>query len=46
MPIWGSLFRLVAEASGILGSEIEGSEKDAQKHMVAVANYLKTIQEK
>jgi mono/diheme cytochrome c family protein len=46
MPIWGSLFRLVAEASGILTSDIEGSEKDAQKHMVAVAKYLKTIQEK
>ena len=46
MPIWGSLFRFVAEASGILTSDIEDSEKDAQKHIVAIAKYLKTIQEK
>jgi hypothetical protein len=36
----------VAEASGILTSDIEDSEKDAQKHIVAIAKYLKTIQEK
>jgi hypothetical protein len=36
----------VAEAFCILTSDIEGSEKDAQKHIVAVAKYLKTIQEK
>ena len=46
MPIWGSLFRFVAEASGILTSDIEDSEKDAQKHIIAIAKYLKTIQEK
>jgi mono/diheme cytochrome c family protein len=46
MPIWGSLFRFVAEASGILSSDIEDTEKDAQKHILAVAKYLETIQEK
>jgi mono/diheme cytochrome c family protein len=46
MPIWGSLFRFVAEASGILSSDIEDTEKDAQKHIFAVAKYLETIQEK
>jgi mono/diheme cytochrome c family protein len=46
MPIWGSLFRYVAEASGILSSDIEDTEKDAQKHILAVAKYLETIQEK
>jgi mono/diheme cytochrome c family protein len=46
MPIWGSLFRFVAEASGILSSNIEDTEKDAQKHILAVAKYLETIQEK
>jgi len=46
MPIWGSLFRFVAEASGTLTFDTEDSEKDAQKHIVAVANYLKSIQEK
>jgi mono/diheme cytochrome c family protein len=46
MPIWGSLFRLVAELSGILQSDIENSEKDAQNHILAIAKYLKTIQEK
>ena len=33
MPIWGSLFRFVAELSGILQSDIEDSEKDAQNHI-------------
>lgn len=46
MPIWGSLFRFVAEASGILSSDIEDTEKDAQKHILAVAKYLESIQEK
>ena len=46
MPIWGSLFRFVAEASGILSSDMEDTEKDAQKHLLAVAKYLETIQEK
>jgi mono/diheme cytochrome c family protein len=46
MPIWGSLFRFVAELSGILQSDIEDSEKDAQKHIQAIAKYLETIQEK
>jgi mono/diheme cytochrome c family protein len=46
MPIWGSLFRYVAEASGILSSNMEDSEKDAQKHILGVAKYLETIQEK
>jgi mono/diheme cytochrome c family protein len=46
MPIWGSLFRFVGEASGILSSNIEDTEKDAQKHILAVAKYLETIQEK
>ena len=46
MPIWGSLFRFVAELSGILQSDIEDSEKDAQNHIVAIAKYLETIQEK
>jgi mono/diheme cytochrome c family protein len=46
MPIWGSLFRYVAEASGILTSDIEDSEKDAQKHILAIAKYLQSIQEK
>jgi mono/diheme cytochrome c family protein len=46
MPIWGSLFRFVAELSGILQSDIEDSEKDAQNHIKAIAKYLETIQEK
>jgi mono/diheme cytochrome c family protein len=46
MPIWGSLFRFVAEASGVLTSDIEDSEKDAQKHILAITKYLETIQEK
>src|SRR5689334_23289739 len=46
MPIWGSLFRFVAEASGILSSDTEDTEKAAQKHILAVAKYLETIQEK
>jgi hypothetical protein len=46
MPIWGSLFRFVAELSGILQSDIEDSEKDAQNHIRAIAKYLETIQEK
>jgi mono/diheme cytochrome c family protein len=46
MPIWGSLFRYVAEASGILSSDIEDTEKDARRHILAVAKYLETIQEK
>jgi len=46
MPIWGSLFRFVAELSGILQSDIEDSEKDAQDHIQDIAKYLETIQEK
>src|SRR5262245_4325638 len=46
MPIWGSLFRFVAELSGILQSDIEDSEKDAQDHVQDIAKYLETIQEK
>jgi len=46
MPIWGSLFRFIAELSGILQSDIEDSEKDAQNHIMAIAKYLETIQEK
>jgi mono/diheme cytochrome c family protein len=45
MPIWGNLFRFVAEASGILASNLEDTEKDAQKHIFAIAKYLETIQE-
>jgi mono/diheme cytochrome c family protein len=46
MPIWGSLFRFVAELSGILQSDTKDSEKDAQKHILAIAKYLETIQER
>src|SRR5262245_46968696 len=46
MPIWGSLFRFIAEASGILSSDMEDTEKDAQTHILAVTKYLETVQER
>jgi mono/diheme cytochrome c family protein len=46
MPVWGSLFRLVAELSGILEPDTKDTEKDAQKRMLAIAKYLETIQGK
>jgi mono/diheme cytochrome c family protein len=46
MPIWGSLFRFIAQLSGALASDTEGVEKEAQKHIAALVKYLETIQDK
>lgn len=46
MPIWGSLFRFVAELTGALGSDTKRAEKEAQEHIAALVKYLETIQDK
>jgi mono/diheme cytochrome c family protein len=46
MPVWGSLFRLIAEVSDALASDEEGIEKKAQERITLLVKYLQTIQEK
>jgi hypothetical protein len=46
MPVWGSLFRLIAEVSGTLASDEEGIEKKAQERITLLVKYLQTIQDK
>jgi mono/diheme cytochrome c family protein len=46
MPVWGSLFRLIAEVSDTLVSDEEGIEKKAQERITFLVKYLQTIQDK
>jgi mono/diheme cytochrome c family protein len=46
MPIWGSLFRYIAEVSDTLASDEPGIEKKAQERISLIVKYLQTIQDK
>lgn len=46
MPVWGSLFRLIAEVSDMLASDEQGIEKKAQERITLLVKYLQTIQDK
>jgi mono/diheme cytochrome c family protein len=46
MPVWGSLFRYIAEVSDTLASDEEGIEKKAQERITMLIKYLETIQDK
>jgi hypothetical protein len=46
MPVWGSLFRYIAEVSDTLASDEAGIEKKAQERITLLVKYLHTIQEK
>jgi mono/diheme cytochrome c family protein len=46
MPVWGSLFRYIAEVSDTLASDEAGIENKAQERITLLVKYLHTIQEK
>ena len=46
MPIWGNLFRYVAEVSDALASDQEAIERRAQERISLIVKYLESIQEK
>jgi mono/diheme cytochrome c family protein len=46
MPIWGNLFRYVAEVSDNLTSDTKSTEQHAQARIQMLVEYLKSIQEK
>jgi mono/diheme cytochrome c family protein len=46
MPVWGSLFRYIAEVSDTLASDEPGIEKKAQERITLLVKYLQTIQDK
>jgi mono/diheme cytochrome c family protein len=45
MPIWGNLFRYVAEVSDVLVSDSAAVEKDAQDRIRILVEYLESIQD-
>jgi hypothetical protein len=46
MPIWGNLFRYIAEVSDALASDEEAIENRAQARIALIVEYLESIQEK
>jgi mono/diheme cytochrome c family protein len=46
MPVWGSLFRYVAEVSDTLASDEQAIEHKAQERIAMLVKYLATLQEK
>jgi mono/diheme cytochrome c family protein len=46
MPVWGSLFRYVAEVSDTLASDEQAIEHKAQERITMLVKYLATLQEK
>ena len=46
MPIWGSLFRYIAEVSDTLASDEQAIENKAQERISLLVKYLGTIQDK
>jgi mono/diheme cytochrome c family protein len=46
MPVWGSLFRYIAEVSDTLASDQQAIENKAQERILLLVKYLETIQDK
>jgi mono/diheme cytochrome c family protein len=46
MPIWGSLFRYIAEVSDALASDQQAIEKKAEERISLLVKYLQTIQDR
>jgi mono/diheme cytochrome c family protein len=46
MPVWGSLFRYIAEVSDTLASDEQAIENKAQERISLLVKYLETIQDK
>jgi mono/diheme cytochrome c family protein len=46
MPVWGSLFRYIAEVSDALASDEQSIENKAQERISLLVKYLETIQDK
>jgi mono/diheme cytochrome c family protein len=46
MPIWGSLFRYIAEVSDALASDQQAIENKAEERISLLVKYLQTIQDK
>ena len=46
MPVWGSLFRYIAEVSDTLASDEASIEKKAQERITLLVKYLQSIQDK
>jgi mono/diheme cytochrome c family protein len=46
MPVWGNLFRYIAEVSDTLASDEQAIENKAQERISLLVKYLETIQDK